>query len=437
MAIIREAREGDYGFVSQLMVDALAPFYSGDHEAHAKRIFATHISGGKDNVGHFSLAQKMFILEEEGELRGVVHVVAKRQGTFKISPLIVAPDARGDRGYGSQLLQHAEEFVKAHGARQMYCTVAAPNHGALQFFLRQGYVIAGHSESHYKEGVTELMLYKLFLSETQVAMLDTPSISVLPMEDHQRDAVRRLILERLPKHFMSVDDSWITALFDGYDRRNSKDVNTKYKLMFAATDRKGQVLGVVAATPKKSEPIKLMPLVAASTSAYCALLADLPKLLEPYGRMLYTHAVPTVNETIALQRFGWKFEAAMPAAYHDDHTTQQWSLLLGDTLMRKMRVKQWLLEEIRSGKKDLEVRVGYDNIKTIQAGEKIRFMSASEEHVVTVKDVRIYKTFEDMLTLESHDRVVPGKSHEEARQLLHRLYPANKERLGVYVLELS
>lgn len=419
------------------MVEALAPFYNGDHEAHAKRIFDTHILGGKDYVGHFSMSQKMFILEDGGESKGVVHVVAKRQGTFKISPLIVAADARGDRGYGSKLLEHAESFVKKQGARQMYCTVAAPNHGALQFFLRKGYVVAGHSESHYKEDVTELMLYKLFLSKTQVAMLDTPSISVLPMEDDQRDAVRQLILDQLTEHFMSVDDFWVTALFEGYGRRNSKDVNTKYKLMFTATDRKGQVLGVVAATPKKGEPIKLMPLVAVNTSAYCALLADLPKLLEPYGRMLYTHAVPSVNETIALQRFGWKFEAAMPAAYHDEHVTQQWSLLLGESLMRKMRVKQWLLEEIRSGKKDLEVRVGYDNIKTIQPGEKIRFMSASDECVVTVKDVRTYKTFDEMLSSEKHERVVPGKTRAEVRQLFHRLYPTNKEKLGVYVLELN
>ena len=44
----------------------------------------------------------------------------------------------------------------------MYCTVAEQNFSALQFFIRKGYIRAGKSESHYKEDVTEIMLYKLF-----------------------------------------------------------------------------------------------------------------------------------------------------------------------------------------------------------------------------------------------------------------------------------
>jgi hypothetical protein len=42
---IREALQDDFDFVVSLMSDALAPFYGGDHQRHAERIFATHISG--------------------------------------------------------------------------------------------------------------------------------------------------------------------------------------------------------------------------------------------------------------------------------------------------------------------------------------------------------------------------------------------------------
>jgi len=88
---IREAREQDWEFVKKLMCEALEPFYGGDHKKHAERIFSTHISGGKDNLGYFSTEQKMFIIEVNKELAGMIHLVGKRQGTYKISPIIVAP----------------------------------------------------------------------------------------------------------------------------------------------------------------------------------------------------------------------------------------------------------------------------------------------------------------------------------------------------------
>lgn len=59
--IVRPARADDFDFVADLMVRALTPFYDGDHRAHARRIFDTHMNGGIDHVGHFSAGQHMFI----------------------------------------------------------------------------------------------------------------------------------------------------------------------------------------------------------------------------------------------------------------------------------------------------------------------------------------------------------------------------------------
>ena len=54
--LIRDAISNDLDFVKNLMQKALEPFYSGDHQAHAERIFRAHINGGDDNVGHFSFS---------------------------------------------------------------------------------------------------------------------------------------------------------------------------------------------------------------------------------------------------------------------------------------------------------------------------------------------------------------------------------------------
>src|SRR5574340_1659402 len=256
--IIRKATEEDFDFVTTLMDAALAPYYGGDHIAHARRIFRTHMAGGLDDIGHFSVEQNMFVTEVDGGRAGMIHLVGKRQDTYKISPIIVAHEFRGRLSLGRKLLEHAEQYAKARDARQLYCTVAQQNNGALQFFIRNGFSIAGRSESQYKEGITEVMLYKILDREQLDAQFDTKHISVLPANHGHEPQVRKMLISHLPDHFRGIDDAWVDALFKGYGRRDSGDINQKYKLIFVAVDRSGTVLGVAGATPKKGTPIKVM-----------------------------------------------------------------------------------------------------------------------------------------------------------------------------------
>ncbi|MFH0875655.1 MAG: GNAT family N-acetyltransferase [archaeon] len=435
---ISEAKAEDFQFVSQLMNSALGPYYGGDHKAHAKRIFSTHISGGKDNIGFFSLEQKMFIIRVNGTKAGMVHIVGKRQGTYKISPIIVTPEHRGKSRLGSKLLEFVEKYARVNGARQIYCTVAKENNSALQFFIRKGYIIAGESDSHYKQGITELMLYKLLVSSEFEEKFDRPNISVLPYMDLYENQVRQILLENLPMHFKNIDSNWIDSLFEGYKRRNSKDINLKFKLIYVAVDRIGSVLGVAAATPKKGEPIKIMPFIAKNLPAFVALLTDIPFELKPYGRKLYIHITPTVDQTIALQQRGWKLDASLPAAYHEDQITQQWSMdIINENFMRLIRVKQYLLEMIRDGRKTLEVRVGYNNIKTIQPGEYIQFASRTQYQVVIVNAIRKYSSFKEMMASEDSSLIIPGYNEQEVLNRLRELYPPDKESFGVIVLDIK
>ena len=271
---IREAREEDFEFIMELMDVVLKPYYGGDHRAHAERIFSTHISGGKDRIGHFSFEQKMFILTLNSTPAGMIHLVGKRQGTYKISPIIVAPQYQGEYGLGTMLLEFAENYARDNNARQMYCTVAEQNNSALQFFIRKRYLVAGRSDSHYKPNITEVMLYKIFITPDFEEKFDRPNISVLPCEEFHEPQVRQLLLNILPKHFKGIDSNWVDALFGGYKRRNSRDVNMKYKLIYVAINRKKRVLGVAGATPKKGKPIKIMPLVTTTLPAFVALITS-------------------------------------------------------------------------------------------------------------------------------------------------------------------
>ena len=317
--VVREANANDFEWVADLMVRALTPFYDGDHRAHARRIFDAHIAGGIDRVGQFSSGQHMFIAESgDGQPAGVIHVVNKKQGTVKISPLIVDTAYRGKMGVGSVLLKHAEDFARSLGSRQIYCTVAAPNKKALGFFLKKGFRVTGTAKDHYKVGIDEHMLYKQLVDE---AGFDSPNISVVPFDESQADSARALILSQMSDAFNGVDNDWVDALFAGYRRRELGDVNAKFKIIFTA-ECDGKVVGVAGATPKKGRPIKLMPLVASSEAAFEALVVDLQGLLEDYGHKLYVHLVPEPWQVACLQRHGWSLEGVFPGGYAPNSVVQ-------------------------------------------------------------------------------------------------------------------
>ncbi|KKR21150.1 MAG: GCN5-related N-acetyltransferase [Parcubacteria group bacterium GW2011_GWE2_39_37] len=439
--VIREAGSGDYEFVANLMHNALEPYYGGDHRAHAKRIFDAHLDGGHDKVGFFSFEQLMFIMEVDNVKAGMIHLVGKRQSTYKISPLIVAPEFQGHFGLGSRLLEHAEKYVRDQNARQLYCTVAEKNISAMQFFARKDFIRAGTSESHYKYGVTEVMLYKPFYEISAITSLDQMNVSVIPFDETQqkmKEQVTQLLLTKLPLSFEGITDEWVGALFAGYNRRNTADINAKYKLIFVAIDNNNDVIGVAAATPKKGSPIKVMPFIATNMVAFEALLIDIPHQLVPYGHKLYIHIDPTAEEVVALQQLGWTLDAAMPNSYRPGIITQQWSLNIGEKTMKTMRVKKRFYDLIQSGKKDIEVRVGYDSIKRIKNGEHIQLISHTAHLNVRVNAIHHYPSFETMLDNEPYNRIAPDAStREEVLSLLKAIYPPEKEKLGVIAFELD
>lgn len=129
---------------------------------------------------------------------------------------------------------------------------------------------------------------------------------------------------------------------------------------------------------------------------------------------------------------------ALPAAYHPDVVTQQWSINIDESkTMRNMRVKDQFLRHIEAGRKDLEVRVAYPAIKTIKLNELIDFTSRTRNVLARVIDIRNYPSFEGMLKVESPDRIVPGESNQSLLRILREIYPPAKERLGVIVIQIS
>jgi len=380
----------------------------------------------------------MYVAEVDGKLAGMVHIVGKRQNTVKISPLIVSESYRKRYGVGNKLLEHAEAAAKEVGARQLYCTVAQKNIDAVNFFKKRGFGKKGESDSHYKKGIVEIMLHKMLVDKDYIEQFDRPHISVLPFERVYEKQVRKLLLEHLPKTFHGIDNDWVDSLFAGYERRHSNAVEAKYKLIFVAVDQNEQVLGVIGATPKKGKPIKLMPFIATTTPAFVALLKDSPFHLREFGRKLYIHISPTVEETIALQENEWTLNGLIPAGYHPDMVTQQWSYELDEkNLIRTIRVKEKFLKHIGKAEKDLEVRVGYKSMLSVKENEILELSSHRNKQLVKIVKVTNYGSFDELLANEESKRIVPGMEKKELLSLLREIYPPHKEKLGVVVFQLQ
>ena len=105
---------------------------------------------------------------------------------------------------------------------------------------------------------------------------------------------------------------------------------------------------------------------------------------------------------------------------------------------RKMRIKKPYYDAIMSGRKTLEVRVGYGSIKRLRTGELLQLETSHESGAVKIKSIRTYDNFAKMLTTEDWQQIVPqAKDRAEALQLLQKIYPPRKEKLGVYTIEVA
>lgn len=78
-----------------------------------------------------------FGYEVDGDLLGLIRFREDR-GTYWIEDLIVDEAKRGS-GIGGAMLEWAEEWVKARGARSLFLDVVPANLPALDFFVERGY----------------------------------------------------------------------------------------------------------------------------------------------------------------------------------------------------------------------------------------------------------------------------------------------------------
>ncbi|MCD6372925.1 MAG: ASCH domain-containing protein [Thermococcus sp.] len=102
----------------------------------------------------------------------------------------------------------------------------------------------------------------------------------------------------------------------------------------------------------------------------------------------------------------------------------------------RLRVRDEYLEHIKSGRKKIEVRVAYPQLRGIQPGDKIIF---NEQVPAVVTGVKRYETFRQVLREEPIEKIFPDEpSFERAVKRFHGMYPKWKEnRYGVIAIKFK
>ena len=104
---------------------------------------------------------------------------------------------------------------------------------------------------------------------------------------------------------------------------------------------------------------------------------------------------------------------------------------------RIMRIYERFGVMIESGEKTIEIRVGYSSMKKIKAGDTIRFLVGKRSCDRRVVRVSIYASFDEMMKHEDPHKINPYKSSKDQLDEIKKIFPPDKERLGVLVFELA
>ena len=102
-----------------------------------------------------------------------------------------------------------------------------------------------------------------------------------------------------------------------------------------------------------------------------------------------------------------------------------------------LRPKRVILSGIRSGRKQLEIRVCDDKRALVRVGDMLVFDFGDQEYRRKVTSIRRYDSFVAMLAIEDISRIMPGWTKEAILNGLQSIYSKEKEQLGVLVFELG
>ena len=99
----------------------------------------------------------------------------------------------------------------------------------------------------------------------------------------------------------------------------------------------------------------------------------------------------------------------------------------------RLKIKEKYLRYLEKGDKKYEIRVGYSRIKLISTGDIVDFGRSKFK----VADILIFRNFNELFKNIDSNLIIPDMNMDNAIKVLRKIYPKNKERLGIYAFRLE
>ena len=99
----------------------------------------------------------------------------------------------------------------------------------------------------------------------------------------------------------------------------------------------------------------------------------------------------------------------------------------------RLKIKEKYLRYLEKGDKKYEIRVGYPQIKLISISDVIDFRGSKFK----VTDILIFRNFNELFKNIDSNLIIPDMDMNSAIKVLRKIYPKNKEKLGIYVFRLE
>ncbi|MFG1681887.1 ASCH domain-containing protein [Nonomuraea sp. NPDC049269] len=113
------------------------------------------------------------------------------------------------------------------------------------------------------------------------------------------------------------------------------------------------------------------------------------------------------------------------------------NVLVNAMRAREMNLYRRYFDLVATGRKTIEVRVQCPNLRTLTAGDHIRFVCGRDDVLTRVKRVARYASFEEMLDTEGPANVNPDSPRDQQLVNIRRIYGPEKEALGVLAIEIE
>lgn len=130
--------------------------------------------------------------------------------------------------------------------------------------------------------------------------------------------------------------------------------------------------------------------------------------------------------------------ASCPASKSESDPTMQPSPADDGPSVRDLNIRKPYFDQITQGAKTVEVRVAYPRMRTLQPGDRIRFVSGERHCLTVVRRVTTYDSIEAMLRAEDPASIAPDlPAVDELLDLIRSIYPPEKEALGVLAIQIE